>query len=96
MVNLECIGLSPAKVWVKRSDVRLLRIAAAIAKGVHSELTGVHVDAAGDSDSHPFFDKQIPVLEVHSLTQETLPLLHSAKDVRSTETTPGTTKPTGW
>lgn len=83
MLNLECLGLSPTKVWVKRSDVRLVRAVAAIGKAVNSEVAGVDVGEIGDSDSHPFADKKIPVLDIHSLTQERLPVLHSPADERS-------------
>ena len=38
------------------------------------------VDQVGDDDTHPFFSKHIPVISIHSITQETLPILHSNRD----------------
>jgi hypothetical protein len=40
--------------------------------------TGVNVDNVGDDDSHPFLDARIPVITIHSVTQETFPILHSS------------------
>ncbi len=34
----------------------------------------------GDDDTHPFFSKKIPVISIHSVTQETWPILHTSKD----------------
>jgi hypothetical protein len=41
---------------------------------------GVNVELVGNDDSQPFFSAKIPVISIHSITQETLPILHSAKD----------------
>ena len=34
----------------------------------------------GDDDTHPFFSAQIPVISIHSLTQDTIRILHSERD----------------
>jgi hypothetical protein len=47
---------------------------------VQVPLQGVNVDKVGDDDSHPFMDKGVPVITIHSMTQETWPLLHSRRD----------------
>ena len=36
--------------------------------------------AVGDDDSHPFLSARIPVITLHSVTQETLGLLHTPRD----------------
>ena len=41
----------------------------------------MNIDGAGDSDSHAFRERKIPVIDFHSLTTKTLSLLHSKKDV---------------
>lgn len=51
-----------------------------VANSVHIDLRGVNVDSVGDDDSHPFVSAHLPVITLHSLTQETLPLLPGAKD----------------
>lgn len=39
------------------------------------------VDRVGDSDSHPFVDKKVPVIDFHSLDEKSFRLLHTDKDV---------------
>ena len=34
----------------------------------------------GDDDTHPFRNSNIPVISIHSVTSETLPILHSKRD----------------
>ena len=63
-------GVSPALV------TRLLEAAGAIGVTVQ----GVNVERVGDDDTHPFVSAHIPVISIHSLTQETVGILHSARD----------------
>jgi len=79
-INLECLGLTPPKVWVRRSTPLLVDLLADIARAVKIPLQGVNVDKVGDDDTHPFLDKKIPVICIHSVTQETFKILHSKKD----------------
>lgn len=80
MVNLECLGLTPPKVWTHRADKGLLDAYVRVANALNVPLAGVNVDAVGDDDSHPFMAAKIPVITVHSVTQETLSILHSNRD----------------
>jgi hypothetical protein len=43
-------------------------------------LPGVNVDRVGKSDEEFFIQRKVPAIIVHSLTQETIPILHSPKD----------------
>lgn len=79
-INLECLGLTPPKVWVHRSTPVLVNLLADIASAVHTQLQGVNVDKVGDDDTHPFLDKKIPVICIHSVTQDTWQVLHSKRD----------------
>jgi hypothetical protein len=79
-INLECLGLTPPKVWVHRSTPLLVKRLAEIATTVHVPVSGIDIDAVGDDDTHPFLSKRIPVISIHSVTQETLPILHSSHD----------------
>ncbi len=79
-VNLECLGLSPAKVWLHRSTPVLVGRLNEVATAIQFRLQGVDVDQVGDDDTHPFLSAHIPVISIHSLTQETLPILHSSRD----------------
>lgn len=80
MVNLECLGTSPPKVWAHRADKRLLSGYVAVAKALNLEAAGSNVEKIGDDDSHPFLEAKVPVITFHSITQDTYPLLHSRRD----------------
>ena len=51
-----------------------------VAKAIEITVHGVNVDQIGDDDTHPFLSAHIPVISIHSLTQETVGILHSARD----------------
>ena len=40
----------------------------------------VNVHLVGISDSDSFQDRKIPAISIHSITQDTLPILHSKRD----------------
>ena len=83
-INIDSVGLPGAiNIWASRADRRLMNAAAAVASSLHIDLHGMNVDNVGESDSRPFRDARIPVIDFHSLTPGTLRLLHSAKDVPS-------------
>ncbi len=79
-INLECLGLTPPKVWVTRSTPMLLQRLIEIANAMHISLEGVNVDKVGDDDTHPFLSKNIPVISIHSVTQEKWRILRSYRD----------------
>jgi hypothetical protein len=80
MINLDTLGLSPTKGWLSRADKHLAERLAATAAAVGLPLEWVNVDAVGSSDSESFRARGIPAITIHSLTQETLPILHSTRD----------------
>ncbi len=80
MVNIDSLGLSDTKVWLSRADKGLARAATGVAHALNLPLGAVNVDRAGESDSRPFFNAKIPVIDFHSVTQETFSILHSTRD----------------
>jgi hypothetical protein len=80
MVNLECLGTSPPKVWAQRADKRLLSAYIAVVKALNLVAAASNVEKLGDDDSHPFLSASVPVITVHSITQDTYPVLHSNRD----------------
>jgi Iap family predicted aminopeptidase len=80
MINLECLGVSPPKVWATRADKELLSDYFKIESALGVARDAVNVEKVGDDDSHPFLAAGIPVLTIHSLTQQTWPILHSERD----------------
>ena len=79
-VNLECLGTGPTKLWIHRSTPELIDDIAYVADLLKIPVSGVDVDRVGDDDTHPFKDARIPVITIHSITQETWPYLHSKRD----------------
>jgi Zn-dependent M28 family amino/carboxypeptidase len=79
-VNLECLGLAPSKVWARRSDPDLTRSLFAVANSVGTEIGIMNVDRFGDDDTHPFLREHIPVVSIHSVTPETMWVLHTERD----------------
>ncbi|HUX10885.1 MAG TPA: M28 family peptidase [Terriglobia bacterium] len=80
MVNLECLGLTPTKVWADRANRQLLAGLITIARHYKLDLQGVNVDRVGDDDTHPFLWRHVPVITIHSVTQDTWSILHSVRD----------------
>ncbi len=80
MVNLDTLGLGPTEVWVSRSDEKLVRALNGLAQTMKLPLTGANVDGVGESDEASFVDRKVATITIHSLTRETLPVLHSPKD----------------
>ena len=79
-VNLECLGLTPPKVWAHRGDKGLLESYSRVASALQIPPASVNVENVGDDDSHAFLKEKIPVITIHSVTQETWPILHSNRD----------------
>jgi len=80
MINMDTLGLGPTEVWVSHSDDRLLRLLDVVAQSLHAPLRGVNVEKVGTTDSESFAHYKIPRITLHSVTQETLPILHTSKD----------------
>ena len=80
MVNLECLGVTSTKVWTSHSEDILVRMLVAMAHSMNLPIAGINVERVGTTDSESFAKYQIPRITIHSLTQETWPLLHSDKD----------------
>ena len=80
VINIDSIGMGPVSVWSTRADPRLLYALRQIETAMKLDLAWVSADQVGDTDSHPFMNKKVPVIDFHSLTQATFPILHSARD----------------
>lgn len=80
MVNMDTLGLGPTNIWVSHSDKELVGVAFGVARALKLPLQGVNVEKVGSTDSDPFFQRKIPTISLHSVTQETWPILHSPHD----------------
>jgi hypothetical protein len=80
MINLECLGVGPSKVWLSHSDRLLAGAFFNLADAIKVPAGVMNVERVGSSDSEPFAERKIARITIHSLTQETWPILHSARD----------------
>jgi Zn-dependent M28 family amino/carboxypeptidase len=80
MVNLDTMGLGPTNMWVSHADPNLAKLAVALANAMKLPLSGVNVERVGSTDSESFREKKVPTIAFSSLTQATLPILHTIKD----------------
>lgn len=80
MVNLECLGSGPVVAAPSQSDKLLVRSLAVVAHSLGINLGFTNVDKVGTSDQASFADAKIPVIQIHSISQETFPLLHNNRD----------------
>jgi putative aminopeptidase FrvX len=80
MVNMDTLGLGPTEMWQSHADPNLAAALSRVAKSLSLPLGVVNVDAVGSSDSEEFARRNIPRITVHSVTQQTWPILHSPQD----------------
>jgi hypothetical protein len=83
VLTMDSIGLTSTKCWTNGSSRELITAGIVVAKALGLEFSGVNVDQVGTTDSQLFKDAHIPVLSLHSVTQETWRLINSPKDVWS-------------
>ncbi len=83
MINLDSLGLGPTKIWLGRSEKKLAGALTGVAKSLGLPLQAIDGDQVGDEDSTPFRKRKVPAIVLHSITQETLSVLHSSKDTVS-------------
>ena len=80
MVNMDTLGLGPAEVWLSHADKQLAGAWFRVAKAMSAPLLAVNVEKIGTTDSESFAKRKVPSITIHSLTEETVPILHSKKD----------------
>jgi Iap family predicted aminopeptidase len=80
MIDLDTLGLGPTEVWVSNSDPELVRQIDSVASSIDLPIDVMNVDGIGNSDGKPFQERGIPTITLHSVTKETLRILHSNKD----------------
>jgi Iap family predicted aminopeptidase len=83
VITMDSLGLSPTKCWPNSSHKELMGAAWAVAQAMKLEFAGVNPDAVGSTDSIVFHRAGLPVLSLHSLTQETWQIVNSQRDARA-------------
>ena len=72
--------MTPLKVWQTKSTPTLVDLFTQITTSIGSRPTAVNLDLVGDDDTRPFKDANIPVISLHSVSQDKFPVLHSKAD----------------
>ena len=80
MVNMDSLGTTPTKVDLTRGDKRLAERLASVSSSTQLPLSVVNVHQVGRSDSDSFQDRHVPTIMIHSITNETWPILHRPRD----------------
>jgi hypothetical protein len=80
VVNLDSLGLGPTEVWASHADQLLLSALGAVGAATKLPVSVMNVDRVGTADSESFARYHIPRITLHSVTSETLPVLHSSRD----------------
>ena len=80
MIDIDTLGLGPTEIWVSNSDPELVQDLFALASTMKLPLREMNVDGLGDSDGHSFKSRHIPIITIHSVTRETLKILHTSRD----------------
>lgn len=80
MVNLDSLGAGETEIWVSVSDKKLVNAIAVVARAMKLPVTRMDIENGARSDSEAFREKKIAAIDLHSLTQETFPFIHSPKD----------------
>jgi len=80
LVNMDSLGLSPTAVWLSHADPELAKMAGRVAGATKLPLQAVNVDQFGESDAESFAGLHIRSITFHSVTQQTMGILHSNQD----------------
>ncbi len=80
MINLDTLGLGPTKVWMSTADPELYRLLEEVNLDLRLPMSVYNVEGLGVSDSEAFRKAGMPTIMFHSVTRETLSLLHSERD----------------
>jgi Zn-dependent M28 family amino/carboxypeptidase len=80
MVNMDTLGLAESEVWVSHADPKMVELISRVATQMKLPVSAMNVDKVGSSDSASFREVNIPAMTIHSLTQETWPILHTYRD----------------
>jgi hypothetical protein len=79
-VVMDSLGLTPLKFWPNGSDAELWKSYARVALAMGLPIEGIGIDRVGTTDSASFKEKQIPVISLHSVSQETLDIINGPGD----------------
>ncbi|MBL8238795.1 MAG: M28 family peptidase [Bryobacterales bacterium] len=82
VINIDSVasGPHPLYVWASKADPELTQLALQMAGALKIPLEGMNADQVGTTDAAPFRAKKVPVIDFHSLNNQTWLWLHSIDD----------------
>jgi hypothetical protein len=80
MIDLDTLGLGQTEIWVANSNPKLVKLFYSTASAMKLPVKEMNVDGVGNSDGDSFKRRDIPIITLHSVTNETLGILHTKKD----------------
>jgi hypothetical protein len=80
MITIDTLGLENTRVWASDSAPDLVSLVFQVGKAAGLPVEIMNVDAYGNSDGISFKRHGVPVLTLHSVTPETIRILHSERD----------------
>lgn len=80
MIDLECLGMTPTKVWARQANRRLLASLVIVAKHFNIGLQGVDMSRVAEDDAAVFLLRHVPAITIHSVTQRTWSFLLREQD----------------
>lgn len=80
MIHLNSLGMTATRVWMNRSDPKLVSELARVAAAMKIPVTGLNAEQMGGDDAAAFREAKVPTISLHSLTQETISILGTARD----------------
>ncbi len=80
MIDIDTLGLGPTEVWASNSDPRLVEELTNLASAMGLPAFIMNVEGIGDSDGRSFKRRRIPIITLHTVTKDTLRILHTSND----------------
>ena len=80
VVNFDSLGLGPTEVWASHADKTLFDALQTTARAAKLPLTVMNPERGASADSESFAPYRIPRITLHSVTEQTWPILHSPSD----------------
>lgn len=82
-VNIDSIGLAgPIRIAAERTDQTLMHFAAIVGDRMKIPISAAALGRRVDSDASAFISMRIPAIDFHSVTTETMRMLHTKADTR--------------
>lgn len=80
VINIDSVAVGPLYVWHSQANPELEQYALRVARALKMSLTAMSADQVGASDTLPFRENKVPIIDFHALDNKTFPILHTIDD----------------